>query len=302
VVHGWLTRTRTLRAWGLLAGYLGAVFLLVLRTRAAVVGSDIGLQLRYLTDVAGVVALAVGLAHLPLRGAVESSAPREPSLLRVAGGPRWAVAVVSVVAVLGTLSTVRYAELWHDRNTSEDYVRTAQHALGRAGVVDLADQVLPGFVMPRFLYPANTTRRLVPLLSGEARFPTVSPRIMVIAPDGSLRQGIVDPEVTSPEGPVAGCGWRVRHAETKRVPLGAPSSGYRPWVRLGYLSSGDTPVTLTVGRRTVRTELHQGLGNVFIRTTDPLDAVVVHVEDPRATVCVDTVEVGDLVPSLQGGP
>jgi hypothetical protein len=302
VVHAFLTRTRTLRAWGLLATYLAAVFLLLLGTRAASVGPAVGLQLRYLTDVSGVLALAVGLAHLPLRDAVESSAPREPSLLRVAAGARTAVVATAVVALLGTLSTVRYAELWHHHNASEAYVRTARDSLHRAGVVDLADQVLPDFVMPTFLSPANTTRKLVPLLSAEARFPTVSPRIMVIAPDGSVRQGVVDPEVTSPRGPVAGCGWRVRDASTTRVPLGAPSSGYRPWVRLGYLSSAESAVTVTLGPRTVRTEVRRGIGNVFVRTTDPLHAVEVHVEDPRATVCVDTVQVGDLVPSLRGGP
>ena len=83
VLHSALRRRRALRAWALLAGYLLLLLVLLVVSRGPTFGALIGLEYRYLTDAVGVATLCLGLAYLPMLGAVESSAPREPPLLAV---------------------------------------------------------------------------------------------------------------------------------------------------------------------------------------------------------------------------
>ena len=87
VVLGALLRRRTGRAWLLLALSLAGAYLLLLTTRAPVAGAGIGLEMRYLTETVCALVLALGLAWLPVRGAVESSEPRPRPLLAVAPDP-----------------------------------------------------------------------------------------------------------------------------------------------------------------------------------------------------------------------
>ncbi|NGZ99942.1 hypothetical protein G5V59_05970 [Nocardioides sp. W3-2-3] len=63
-----LRRERTLRAWLFLASYLGADYVLLLTTRAQVVGAISGTEYRYLTDAMCAVVLALGLATMEPAG------------------------------------------------------------------------------------------------------------------------------------------------------------------------------------------------------------------------------------------
>ena len=65
------TRTRSRRAWSLILFTLAANVYLLSSARASLVGPDIGLEYRYQTESSAVFVLALGLAFLPLRGALE---------------------------------------------------------------------------------------------------------------------------------------------------------------------------------------------------------------------------------------
>ena len=71
------TRTMSRRAWSLIAFTLAANVYLLASARANLVGADIGLEYRYQTESAAVFVLAVGLAFLPLVGALEVNEVRE---------------------------------------------------------------------------------------------------------------------------------------------------------------------------------------------------------------------------------
>jgi hypothetical protein len=295
LLHAWLTRRRTIRAWALLAGYLLLLYGLLVSSRALLFGPVLGLEYRYLTDAGAVLALAVALAYLPLAGAPGSSEPRDPPLLLVRV-PSVAVALlVAAVSVSAAVSTVRYASIWHDENASEPYLRTLRHELAVKGTVDLADREVPDPVMSHLAAPHNTVRRLAGLASDTARFPDATSQLAVVADDGSVRQALIQPGVTSRPGPEPGCGWRIG-ARGRTIPLTGRAFDWTWWLRVGYLGSQASPVTVTAGRTRLETSVSGGLHSVYLRVDGSFDSVRIDGLDPGTTLCVDTVEVGQPVP------
>lgn len=298
VLYGALTRRRTLRAWGLLTGYLAAVFVLLLTTRATVVGAGIGLQYRYLTDAVCALSLSVGLAFIPLVGAAESSEAREVPLLRATLPRRWVAAGLVLLCLSGVASSTTYAAIWHDHNPGEVYLNNTRADLRRLGNVDLADQTVPNDVVLGLLYPSNTTKRLVPLMHTRARFPETTSRLAVLADDGRVHGALMNALVRSTPGPVPGCGWRVK-ADPVTIPLTGPIVPGSWWLRIGYLGSGESPVTVTAGRTRVTSEIRPGLNSLFVRTQGDFDSVTLEGLAPGTTLCVDTLEVGQPIPGAQ---
>ena len=301
-----LRRRRTGRVWVLVALYALGSYLLLLLTRAPVVGSIAGLEYRYLTDVACVAALGLGLLLMPLRegeeGTVARRSPRPPS--GAAEAERTARRTAAVVATLtsalvvsGVASSVAYAQIWHEDNPGEVFLRASQASLRGEGAVDVADTVVPDNVIPGYLYPFNTSVRLLPIVADNVRFPEVTRRLSVLGQDGELRQGLVAPTTTSRRGPDGDCGWKVG-SEPVVVPLRSTAFDYTWWVRIGYLSSAEDTMTIALADRAFEVDVQEGLHSVFLNITGEVDEVAFSGLE-QATVCVDPIEVGTAV---AGGP
>jgi len=293
--YGALRRRRTGRAWALLAGYLAVLAALLVTSRVSAFGTEIGLEYRYLTDAACVVALCVGLAFLPLERSVESSEPRDPPLLTRAVPVTAVVVITALVAVSGTVSTVRYVSWWSDQNVGAAYLRTLESEMARYGAVDIADTSVPEDVMAGLLAPDNTVGRLSALLPGELYFPVWSPSLATVADDGRLHQVEITGGTSSAPGPSSECGWRVGE-DGRTIPLTSQTLDWTWWIKIGYLSSADSPVVIEAGDSAVEAEVMTGLNDLYVKITGRFDSVRIDGLDPGVVMCVDTIEVGDPAP------
>ena len=295
VLHSALRRRRALRAWALLAGYLLVLLVLLVVSRGPTFGAVIGLEYRYLTDAVGVVTLCLGLAYLPVLGAVEASAPREPPLLAVRVPAAVVVILLLVVAASGVASSSAYAGYLHHDNASNAYLHHLRDDLRAEGRADLAETVVPDSVFSQLAAPVNTTRQLAPLVSDRVRFPAVSPRLLVVGPDGGLRTAAIQLGVASEPGPTERCGWRVTSDGT-RIPMQGRAFRWVWWLRIGYLASHDSPMTVRAGGSVVHTTVESGVHSLYVRVEGSFSTVRLDGLEDGVTVCVDTVEAGQPVP------
>ncbi len=292
-----LRRTRTLRAWALLAAYAVTLTVLVASTRSNF-GSIIGREYRFLTEVACVAALSLVLATCRLPGAVESSEERVPP--RIPAVPRRVpVALLAAVLLGSVVSSVSYARIWHTQNASDAYLHVLRDELAALGPVDLAETVVPEDVLSQLTAPLNTTRTLAPLASPDVDFPGVTSSLAVVTDTGRVVGAMIEPGVLSQPGPVADCGWQATGESDVTVPLQGRAFENGWWIRVGYLSSAASPVSVTAGGQTVAGEVHYGLGSLFVRVEGTFDEVEISGLDDEVNLCVDVVEVGQVVP---GGP
>ncbi|WP_341230787.1 hypothetical protein [Nocardioides salarius] len=297
-----LLRRRTGRAWVLLAGYALVAYVLVLTSRAQVVGGVVGLEYRYLTDVLPVALLALVLATTRVEGAVGSSEPRSPRptlLERLPAPPRPAARVAAALAVTavllgGVLSSVTYVRTWHQDNPGEAYLQTARETLAGRGSLDLADQVVPPQVVPGYQFPANTTLRLLPLQVPGLRFPEVTDDLVVLDEAGRAHRAEIDVAVDAAPGPDEGCGWRIGPSPVT-IDLDGTAFDSTWWVHLGFAASSDDTVEVTVQDTTTRAAVCQGPGELFWRVEAEIAQVTLGGLRSGTTLCVDVVEVGEAV-------
>jgi hypothetical protein len=295
VAYAALHRSGTFRAWGLLTTYLGGLLYLLVSSRAPVYGAIIGQEYRYLTDAAAALALSVGLAFLELPGAAGSSRPRIRPRLTIRLPPAAITILVALVCASSVVSSSLYVRIWHTQNASDAYLHSLRSSLRAAGEVDLADTDVPDAVIPGIFAPANTVSGLVPLVSGLASFPDVSPRLGTVGPDGLLRRTLIQPGVVSQDGPREGCGWLVT-GRARTIPLAGRAFDWVWWVRIGYLASRDGVVDIVAGDTRVVTDVSSGVHDVYLKVSGSFDRVLVHVRGHDARLCIDTIEVGQPVP------
>ena len=202
------------------------------------------------------------------------------------------------MAVGGLVSSFQYVHYWHHDNAGREYVRNLQASLrDHQGPADLPPQILPGNVMPSYSEPDNSSDVFLPLAGVEGPLPGHQRR-----PDGHRlqRRG----------RPGAGQGRHDRRGRARcptaagssppgssTIPLGDRTYDWPWWLRIGYLSSQNSPITVSVGDSTHVSEVTKGLGALYVRAPGVFDHVTIGGLAPGTTLCVDSVEVGDPVPA-----
>jgi hypothetical protein len=292
--HALLRRRRAGRALLLAAGYVLGTFLLVLTGRATDLGATLGTDSRYLSDIPLVLALCLGLAYIRLPGAVESSEPRDPPAVAAVPVPLTVLLLAAVVAG-GAYSSATYARFWHEDNGAHEFFDRFEAEVAARGRVDMVDRVLPEDVMSQLAAPANNFSFLAPLVTDLVHFPEVTPELATVADDGSLRQVVIERGIDSAPGPVPGCGHKVTE-KGREIPLLGDAFDFVWWARIGYLSSNDSPITVSAGRTTVDTTVQSGLNNLYVYLEGGFDHVTIDGLDPGTTLCVDIIEVGQTEP------
>ena len=296
VVYSILIRRGTLAAWGLLWGYALVLYALLATSRGQLFGRLAGLEYRYLTDIVPVFVLVIGLVFLRVPGAVGSSAMRVPPILTLRLPRYFAGALVAAVCLGGLGSSIRYVDYWHHDNAGRTYVQNLNRSLDALeNQPELVPQTLPAEVMPEYTKPTNTSPVFLQLLGRSVTFPTVMSEPMMIDPSGEVRPAVVRAGLKSLPGPIDGCGWKVK-SSGRTIPLKGNAFAWPWFVRIGYLASEDADVTITAGDSSIDASVSEGLGNLFVRVTDEFDDVEISGLPDGATMCIDTIEVGDPAP------
>lgn len=285
----WLTRVRTLRSWGLFAMFVSVSFMLLYFSRASGFGAIAGLELRYSTDVAIMFPLCIGLAALELHGAAEYAEERGPALVTLKVPRRLPVAALTIIAALGLWSSTTYVLTWQNDNPARSYADNL-----RSGVQpgdDLVDRALPPFMFSGDLRLST----LVGQLGLDVDYPEISDSLLVVDDSGNVLRPIIDPVSQGVEGSRSGCGWSVRSGDPQQIPLNQTAGNWDWWARLGILASTESRVSVTAAGVTHQAVIQPGVSSLYVHVVGEVDEISVAVDTPGAAVCVDDLQLGNLV-------
>lgn len=294
-VLGWelgRTRARSGRAWWLVGAVLVSDLALIATTRSTFVGPDVGLAYRYLTEMAAVSAVALGLATMALRGAVETVEVRRTSAFL--DQPWRVTAAVAAVAVLGTYSSFGYARSWHDDHRTRDYFANARHDLESSPQpVALADTAVPSWMIWGLAYPDNLVSHTLRSLSAHTTFPSVATNTLaVVDTDGHVRPILVKPVRRAVATPVDRCPYPVERGRVV-IPLDGPVVGGGWWVRLNYGAVAAGTLHVTAGDASYDVPVQQGLHNLFFQARgDRFQQITLSDVTPGSLRCVTSLDLG----------
>jgi hypothetical protein len=290
-VYAYRTRTRTKRAWSLLGFTLFCNLVLLASARANVVGPDIAREYRYQTESAAMFVLGVGLAFLPVLGATEAAEHRE-GVLPAFDGARLVAAVTVAVTVAATYSSVRYVELWQDRNPSRAYVDEVEHQLRTAPEqpVPLVDAGIPQTLLWAYRHPENYYSHVFRYLDDHTSFPADAVDDLFILDDsGQLVPVTVPPTRSDVE--TGGCGYELSGDSTE-VPLDGPVFGDGWWIQVDYEATSATEVQVVAGDDVHRLSLPAGTHRAFLTAEGQFDSVVLSGYDAASHVCLSSLTLG----------
>lgn len=300
VIHLATTTKRSLRAWALPLFFLGCSVVLLGTARAGDLGPAIGLEFRYLTELGLLVPLALGLARLPVTGALESALPRPDAASPILQHRGRIAAATAGVAFLGLFSTWHYATHWVSSDGPRDYFANADRTLGTSeDPTPLINVSVPEYIMWGYEYPLNTTRHVLRTHAARMTYPAHSiDSISAVADDGTVRPvGLRSLHHSRPTDDT--CGFPARPGRTGKIPLDSTVNTEDLWVRIAYHVRTDTRVTVKAGDTREQIDLAPGLHNVFLHVTGTFSAISVSVpENATGRVCLYDADVG--VPAVLG--
>ena len=246
VVHAQRTRTKSRRAWSLLAFTAVCNIVLLASARANVVGPDIAREYRYQTESGGPVRPR-RRAGVPAAGRGPRGERRAPGRVRrvrrfrgrrTAGSPRLVARSRRRRGGGDVSPSVRYVDLWQDRNPSEAYFANVRRTLAAAPdkPVPLADSGIPQTLLWAYRYPENAYSHVFRNLRPTRR--RTRARRWTGSTSSTTRAG-------SPPSPSrrpgvhqggSGCGFPLTGKQTTTIPLDGPVIGGGWWLQVSYAS------------------------------------------------------------------
>ncbi len=316
-VHAW-------RAWAILLGWIAAADILpvVVGRLAAMPAALLGLQARYVTDVATVLALCLGFAFLPLAGRQDVSRSQVPAAAEVAvASPadqaaakttaQWAqgsARLVLAAFLIGSFWSLQALEGITNSTVARSYIATARAAVAKAprGTL-IVDTPTPTMIMnPIFFNPYGNTSYVIGALAraGPARHLSwirspqgVVRRLMIFDTNGQLRPAVVAGVPSRPLPSGQRC-WSVTSAGT-RVPLQRSLFQWGWVVRLDY-SGPATALTLHFGGKWTVVTLPAGAHASYVPLAGQGSAVTIGLLSPWPGGCLTGVTVGTWQPAQSG--
>jgi hypothetical protein len=324
VVGSCVYRAHAWRAWAILLGWIAAADMLpvVIGRLAAMPAALLGLQARYVTDAATVLALCIGFAFLPLAGGEGAASSQAPAAgQRAAASPadqaaaqataqwaRGAARLVLAIFLVGSFWSLQALEGITNPTAARSYIATARAAVAKAprGTL-IVDAPTPAMIMnPIFFNPYGNTSYVIGALAraDPARHLswTRSPhgvvrRLMIFDTNGQLRPAVVAGVPSRPLPPGQRC-WSVTPAGT-RVPLQRPLFQWGWTVRLDY-SGPAVDLVLRLGGKWAVVTLPAGAHAMYVPLAGSGNGVTIDLLRPWPGGCLTGVTVGTWQPAQSG--
>ncbi len=311
IVSCWY-RARAWRAWAILFGWVVAADILpvAIGRLTMMPGTLLGLQARYVTDAASVLALSLGLAVLPLAG--EQGAPRfRLPATAPAGSAAWSgrtvtrsarAATVLVLALFlaGSFWSLQALEATTQMTAARSYIATARVAVTKAphGTL-IVDRPTPPMIMdPVFFYRDGFTSQVIGAMArgDPARHLSwsTSPRGAIRGPmifdgQGQLRPAVVAGLSSGPPPSGQRC-WSVTTGGAS-VPLHGTLYRWAWTVRLDY-TGPSTVLALRFGEKWADVTLPAGAHAIYVPLLGAGKEVTVRQVGPWPARCLTGITVG----------
>ena len=302
-------RARAGRAWVILAGWIAIADVLpvVVGRLGASDPTVLGLQARYVTDVAAVLALVLGLAFLPLAG--EPGGYRFSGAALAPGRPgRLAIVAVLGVFLAGSFWSLQSLAGATDTHAARSYIATARAAVAQAprGTL-IADGPTPPVIMDPLLFLAyGSTSRVVGALAGgpaAGRLTWLSPPrgvvpgLMMFNAQGQLRPAVLLGRSTGP--PSRGRCWPLSEGVAISIPLPGPLFRYTWTVSLDYTGPATT-ANVRFGGPWAHATLTAGRHHNYVPVTGSGRTVEIALASAAPGGCLTGLTVGSWQPALSG--
>ena len=302
-------RPRAARAWAILAGWIVAADVLpvVIGRLGSADPHVLGLQARYVTDVAAVLALCLALAFLPLTGQEGGYRFAGPALAPGRPG-RIATAAVLAVFLAGSFWSLQSLTGLTDTRASRSYIATARAAVAKAprGTLVADGPTLPAVMDPLLFLSTGNTSRVVGAL---ARGPLagrltwlnppqgVVPGLMIFNLQGQLRPAVLLGRSTGP--PSRGRCWPLSLGAAVSIPLPGPLYPWTWTVSLDY-NGPATEIDVRFGGPWAHATLPAGRHHYYVPLTGSGRAVDVALASAAPGGCLTGLTVGTWQPALSG--
>ncbi|MFZ2016801.1 MAG: hypothetical protein WAV00_23545 [Nocardioides sp.] len=286
------TRTRALRALWLPGYFLACDVLLVVASRATLVGPLIGFEYRYIEEMGAVTALALALATMPILGAPEQVEVKRPSVFLDRRRP--VVIACAVLVLLGTWSSFDYFQHWHRTQPAKAFFLTFFHdAQQQRPGTAVVDSAVPPDILWPLSRPANTVSHLLLPFSPQLDYTSVATdHLLHLGPDGHLSEMTVTPVHRAKPVKASSCDNKVGK-RGRRIPLDGSFVYGSWWVRMGYIASADSSISVRAGGATHHTAVSSGLHTLFFEAGDePFHSVWIGPMVDGGILCTNDVTVG----------
>ena len=285
-----MTRDRAMRAWLIPALQLALSIVLLAKARV-LLGPGIALDVRFYAPMALGIALALGLAFLPVPGARECSTVRAEHWLIDRPAP--VVAATIAFVLCSTASAASFPTRHLPARNPEFWFGAFEKSLaGHDPPVDMVPSTVPLFMMT---LPASAYEQSLAQYSDQIRFPTVVQDDFYVADDDGQ---LVRPDLAVARSAVtpapADCGYPVRTDRT--VPLDGPVFGFGWRLRVEYTADADTTATVSIGSGDTgvdtKVDLLAGEHVLEMPGDAQYDSVRFSGVDPASELCVSSLVVG----------
>lgn len=276
------------RGWTIFAIYLIPTVYLTASGRTVLFGADVGLYVRYLSDVSVVACLVLALVTMPLLGSSESFRSLSPP---VSVRP---VIVGGALAFLvgASYSSFTYVDHWHRNSPAERYIAAAANDLKPLDGLSIIDEPVPEELVLTPNAPFNRPSKLLAPLQKRLRPVSDGTDLRMFGTNGKLGPAVVTPGISNRNKPTDRCVALVTSRSATSAPLQGRVTNETWWLSINYLASKDGDITVRAGENVKTLPVLEGPHTLFIRTTGQYGSVGLSALTPGASVCVDKITVG----------